>query len=185
MKLHLQINRQTVRLWLLSVAIGTGLTVFCFTAVQQALRLGVNEPQSELAEDTAYKLSHGSSPASVVPSTTIDESRSLAPFVTIVDRNNNVLASSGTIGSTVPLPPASSFPDSQKRGSNWFTWQHDDNRLRDATVIVPYSSGTTSGYVLAARSMKQVENTIRHIEVLAGLTLLGVFVAPILILLLI
>lgn len=185
MKNKQHFNRQTLRLWLLSVTIGTGLIVFTFAAVQQSLRLGLNDPQWQIAEDTAYQLSQGSSPSSVVPSGVVDESRSLAPFVTIVDSNIHVLASSGKIGNVVPLPPASSFPDAQKRGNNWFTWQHDNNTVRDATVIVPYSHGSSSGYVLVARSMKQVEHTIAHIMFLAALTLIGVLVVPALILLLI
>lgn len=183
MKQNWHLNRHTLRLWLLSVAIGSGLIVFSYTAVQQSLRLGLNDPQWQLAEDAAYQLSQGASPSSVIPSSVVDESRSLAPFVTIVDDNVQVLASSGKIGDTVPLPPASSFPDAQKRGNNWFTWQHDNNTVRDATVILPYHHGTASGYVLVARSMKQVENTIGHITVLAGLTFIGVLLAPALILL--
>ncbi len=179
------LNRSTLRLWLLSVAIGTGLIIFAYTAVQQSLRLGLNDPQWQIAEDTAYQLSQGASPSMVIPHDVVDESRSLAPFVTVVDNSAHVLASSGKIGNTVPLPPASAFPDAQKRGNNWFTWQHDDNTVRDATVIVPYHQGNHSGYVLVARSMKQVEDSIGHITALAGLTLIGVFLAPALILLLV
>lgn len=176
------ITRDTVRLWLLSVAIGSGLLIFAYAAVQQSLRLGLNEPQWQIAEDTAYQLSQGTAPAAVVPNSVVDESRSLAPFVTVVDQNGHVLASSGKIGGSVPLPPASAFPDAQKRGHNWFTWQHDNNAVRDAAVIVPYTDGGRLGYVLVARSMKQVEDTIGRITVLAGLTLLGVLLAPALIL---
>lgn len=184
MKQIQRLNRQTIRLWLLSVAIGTGLTLFAFVAVQQSLRLGLNDPQQQIAEDTAYRLSQGASPSSIIPSTVVDESRSLAPFVTVVDSNMQVQASSGRIGDITPLPPASAFADAQKRGS-WFTWQHDNNTVRDATVIIPYSHGNSSGYVLAARSMKQVENTISHIAMLAGLTFVGVLLVPALILLLV
>ena len=177
-------SRQTVRLWLLAVTLGGGLTVFAYTAVQQSVRLDLNNPQWQIAEDTAALLSQGAAPASVMPPTVVDEAQSLAPFVTIVDQRINVLASSGRIGSQVPLPPASAFPDAQRRGSNWFTWQHDNNTLRDATVIVPYG-GAHPGYVLVARSMRQAENTLGHITLLAALTLLGVLLAPTLILLLV
>jgi len=176
-----RMNRQSLRLWLLAVTIGSGLTIFAYTAVQQSLRLGLNDPQWQIAEDTAYKLTQGATPVSAIPSNIVDESKSLAPFVTVVDRNIHVLASSGRIGSIVPLPPPSAFPDAQKRGNNWFTWQHDNNAVRDATVIIPYQ-GLHPGYVLVARSMSQVENTIRHIAVLAGLTLVGVLLAPTIIL---
>src|SRR5579862_3700856 len=112
-----RLDRQALRLWLLSVTIGAGLILFAGTAVQQSLRLGLNDPQWQIAEDTAYQLSQGAAPSSVIPNNMVDESRSLAPFVTIVDSNIRVLASSGKIGTTVPLPPASSFPDAQKRGN--------------------------------------------------------------------
>src|ERR1700681_2273093 len=170
MRLLKRMDRQSLRLWLLAVTIGSGLTVFAYTAVQQSLRLSLNDPQWQIAQDTAYKLTQGASPASVLPNNTVDESKSLAPFVTIVDNNIHVLASSGRIGDSIPLPPPSAFPDAQKRGDNWFTWQHDNNTVRDAAVIVPYQ-GPHTGYVLVARSMSQVENTIGHIAVLAGLTM--------------
>ncbi len=184
MRLRRQINRQTIRLWLLTVTIGFGVIVFAYTAVQQSLRLSLNDPQWQIAQDAADKLTQGATPRSVLPSDQIDESKSLAPFVTVVDKNIHVLASSGKIGNIVPLPPPSAFPDAQKRGNNWFTWQHNNYTVRDAAVIVPYQ-GHNPGYVLVARSMSQVETTIEHISVLAGLTLLGVVIVPALILMLI
>lgn len=185
MPAHKKMTRQSVRLWLLAVTIGGGLLLFAYVAVQQSLRLGLNDPQWQIAEDAANKLNQGTAPASVVPTTIVDESKSLSPFVTIVDSDGKVLASSGKIGDKVPLPPTSAFPDSQKRTNKWFSWQHDNGQVRDAAVIVPYASGNNSGYVLAARSMSQVEDTIGHITLLAGLTLLGVILAPAIILFLV
>lgn len=178
-----KITRQSLRLWLLAVTIGVGLLLFGYVGLQQSLRMGLNDPQLQIAQDIASKLSQGAPPNSVVPTTLVDESQSLAPFVTIADNNINILASSGKIGDQVPLPPTSAFPDSQKRSNNWFTWQHDNDKVRDAAVIVPY--GNHAGYVLVARSMSQVENTIEYITVLAGMTLLGILTVPALIVLLI
>lgn len=133
----------------------------------------------------ADKLDSGAAtPQSIIPTNIVDESKSLAPFVTIVDKNGTVLATSGKIGDVTPLPPLSAFADSQNRANNWFTWQHDDNKVRDATVIVSYG-GKQPGYVLAARSMSQTEDTIEKITVLAAWTLLGILVAPALVILLI
>ncbi len=177
-----KITRQSLRLWLLVVTIGCGLLLFGYVGLQQSLRIGMNDPQLQMAQDIASKLSQGASASSVVPTTAlVDESQSLAPFVTIVDNNTRVLASSGKIGDRVPLPPTSAFPDSQNRSNNWFTWQHD--KIRDAAVIVPY--GNHAGYVLVARSMSQAENIIGYITKLAGLTLLGILVVPAIILLLV
>jgi hypothetical protein len=180
-----KITRQHVRLWLLVVVIGSGVTLFAYIAVQQSLREGLNAPQLQIADDTAAQLNNGALPSAVISPMKVDESTSLAPFTTIVDQHMHVLASSGSIGTIVPLPPASAFSDAQSRPSNWFTWQHDNNTLRDATVIVPFHHEGLSGYVLVARSMAQVEATIGHITVLAALTLLGVILAPAIILLLV
>ncbi|MDN5275216.1 MAG: hypothetical protein JWP06_1117 [Candidatus Saccharibacteria bacterium] len=174
-----KITRHSLRLWLLSVTIGVGLLFFGYISVQQSLRLGLNDPQVQMAEDIASQLSQGASPVSAIPTGSVDESQSLAPFVTIVNNNIDILASSGKIGDQIPLPPTSAFPDSQKPGNNWFTWQHD--KVRDAAVIVPY--GNHTGYVLVARSMGQVENTIGYITTLAGLTLLSVLIVPAIIIL--
>jgi hypothetical protein len=183
MKQRKRLTRESIKLWLLAVTIGGGVTLFAYVAVQQSLRLGLNNPQLQIAEDTAARLDGGAAPQSVVPALTVDEAQSLSPFVTIVDTHDHVLATSGKIGSVVPLPPASAFPDALKRGDSWFTWQHDNNTVRDAAVIVPFH-GAQSGYVLVARSMSQVEQTIGRITVLAGLTLIGVLLVPAIILLL-
>ena len=64
------------------------ITAFCALAYllsQQMLRLGANEPQVQLAQDTAARLSAGEAPASVVPAGTLDVGRSLAPFTILYD----------------------------------------------------------------------------------------------------
>ncbi len=166
-----------IRVCLLTIVIGFGLTLFSYIAVQQSLRLSLNQPQLQIAEDTAESLNQGASVQSVLPKVTVNETMSLSPFVTIVDSNIHVLASSGKIGNQIPLPPASAFPDSQKRSTNWFTWQHDNNSVRDAAVIVPFTSRHSSGYVLVARSMRQTESIIGRISVLAGFAFMGIVLA--------
>lgn len=185
MKAKRKLTRESLRLWLLAVTIGSGVLLFSYIAVQQSLRYSLNEPQLQIAQDAANQLSTGDkTPQSIIPTTSVDESRSLAPFVTIVDKNGSVLASSGKIGEVVPLPPLSAFSDAQKRTSTWFTWQHNNNTLRDAAVIVPFN-GKTSGYVLVARSMSQTEELISRITVFAAWTLLGILLVPALIIFLI
>ena len=93
MKRTKRTNRDNLRLWLVTVVVGFGIVLFAFVAVQQALRLGMNDPQLQIAQDTAAKLAQGATPAAVMPSEKVDESKSLATFVTIVDQNTKVLAS--------------------------------------------------------------------------------------------
>ncbi len=158
----------------LSIAIvGAGLVVFAYAAAQQTMRLGANDLPRQLAQDAAAKLAAGVKPADAVPVDKIDVQTSLSPFVIVVDKDANVLASSATMGD-LPLPPKSSFNNPKtNKGENVFTWQPKSG-VRQATVIVPYDGG----YVLAAHSLKSVEKNVEKLNQLAILTVLGVVAAP-------
>ncbi len=175
-KLQVQRSYSFLRLWVLASVIGVGIVLFSWLAVQQSMRLGANNPQWQIAGDDAARLKAGAAPSTVVPNLHINEASSLATFVTVTDRNRKVLVSSGEVDGRYPLPPAGSFTAALPKGYTWFTWQHDGG-VRDAAVIVPYS-GRHPGYVLVARSLRQVEDNETHIQNLALLTLVGVLVAP-------
>jgi hypothetical protein len=61
-------------------------------AVQQDLRLGANDPQLQLAEDTARALDAGTPATTLVATSKVDVATSLAPFLVIYDGAGNVLA---------------------------------------------------------------------------------------------
>ena len=173
MKYHLSL---AVRIWLSVTLVGTGLLIFGYTAVQQSMRLGANDPQWEMAHDGASRLANGTAPSEVVGSTSVELKTSLAPFTIVTDRNHNIMASSGHLNNVAVLPPNGSFAASLSRGSNWFTWQPASG-IREATVIMPYG-GAHPGYILVARSLSRVEQNIDVITRLALLTLIGIVVVP-------
>lgn len=161
------------KIYLSIAVVGAGLVVFAYAAAQQALRLGANDLPRQLAEDTAAKLNAGAKPSDVVSTDKVDVQSSLAPFVIVVDKDVNVLASSGTMGE-LPLPPKSSFNNPKtNKGENVFTWQPKPG-VRQATVIVPYAGG----YVVAAHSLRSVEKNVDKLNQIAILTVLGVVAAP-------
>jgi len=170
-----------VKTYFAIVIVGAGLLIFGYAAVQQTIRLGANDPQWQLVQDGSSRLGADASPAAVVGTSVIAMKSSLAPFTIVTDRNYHVVASSGRLGGATVLPPSGSFEASLKRGNNWFTWQPAAG-VREATIIMPFG-GTHPGYILAARSLSRVEQNIDIISRLAFFTLIGIVIAPAILLL--
>ncbi len=170
-------NQGLFKIYLAIVAVGLGLIVFAYMAVQQDIRISANMPQKQLAQDAADHLNAGATPSEVLPGgPAVDIKRSLAPFVVVTDKDMSVLASSVKLGD-LPLPPKQAFIDAGSRYEGAFTWQPQAG-VREAAVIMSYNGG----YVLASRSLHEAERTIDNLTKLAILTVLGVLVVPALIL---
>src|SRR5216117_420044 len=91
--------------WLPFAAAGTALTGLIYLTVQQVWRQSANDPQIQLARDAAEAISAGAAPQTVLPATSVDYSRSLAPFVMILSDSGDVVASSGHLAGEVrPIP---------------------------------------------------------------------------------
>jgi len=152
-------------------------TAFCglvYAAVQQSLRQGANDPQIQLAEDSADALARGEPVESVVPIATIDVARSLAPFMMVFDDNGATLASSGLLHGQVPALPAGVLDYVQQHGEDRVTWQPEPG-VRVAAVVVRYT-GTNSGYILAGRSLREVEKRESQVSFFAGATWLSTLI---------
>jgi len=148
--------------WLAVLVVSFGIVGFADLAVQQNYRLSANDPQIQMAEDAVAALQHGEVPTSVVGSSKVDVRNSLAPFEIIVDKQLHVLASTAEQPDpTQLLPPHGVFTDAAKKGELRFTWQTADGQ-RFATVVDP----TPNGFVVAARSLKEVEKRESNLFIL-------------------
>jgi hypothetical protein len=113
----------------------------------------------------------------------VDASQSLSPFIMVFDENGTLLESSMKVGDTLPVPPKGVFdftrsnsgevfsgplaPISRLRmqfasnvrpaGEDRITWQTAGG-LRFATVVIHFNASTSSGFVLAGRSLREVES---------------------------
>jgi hypothetical protein len=149
-----------LHVWLATCFMSVVLVGMVYVAVQQNYREDANDPQIQLAEDTAAALNAGRPASGLVSGEDVDMGASLAPFVIITDQNRHVLASSGQLNGRVPLPPAGSF-EQAAAGKGKYTDTPHENRItwqptagvREAAVIVSYHGG----YVVAARSLREVE----------------------------
>ncbi len=161
---------------LAAAALVSGLVLFGYASAQQAQRQGANDPQIQIAEDAAAALALGDAPASIVPEGRVDLARSLATWVTVVDRSNRPIASSAMLDGRVPVPP---------RGVLDFARRHREHRISWAprsgvrSAIVVCSAGTSGVVVIAGRSLREVEAREGQLVVMMLMTWIGALVAAV------
>ena len=90
--------------------------MLAYATVQQALRQGLNDPQIQMAEDTAYALNNGATIDSVITGTKVEMSRSLAPFIDIYDSNGKPMAGSGLLNGQLPDYPKGALDSAKQKG---------------------------------------------------------------------
>ncbi len=142
-------------LWLpaaVAVTVGVGAA---YAIGQHVLRSDANDPQTQIAEDTAVRLAQGASPRAVVGGSRVDLARSLATSVTVFDPSGHVAASSAVLNGHVPVPPNGALRVADDV-TNTITWQPQPG-VRQAAVIVGYHGDTGAGTVLVSRSLRLVE----------------------------
>jgi hypothetical protein len=149
--------------------------VYCtiYLAVQQALRIGANDPQIQMAEDAAARLGQGR-PVDPIGDA-VDVATSLAPFLIVYDPRGEVIASSARLAGRTPTLPAGVLRVATPDHENRLTWQPQPG-VRLASVVI----ATPQGYVLAGRSLREVERRERNAALMIGaawLVSLGVLAA--------
>lgn len=130
------------------ISCALGLVLF---EVHQNYRQNANDPQIQIAEDLANLVQSGQNTDNLNLPDRIDITQSLATFVVVYDTDHTPVAGSGYLNANSPIPPAGTFRDTENR----FTWE-PSNDVRIATVLVPIDKGN-KGYVLAGRSLREVE----------------------------
>jgi hypothetical protein len=163
-----ELARPIARIWL---PVAAGLTILAgtaYAALQQDLRQSANDPQIQLAEDAAAALATGVQPDSVLPAQHVDLGASLAPFVMVFDANGRVLASSGLLEGATPTLPNGVLQNAGEHGHSRLTWQPRPG-VREATVIQAVKGAPQARYVLAARSLREVDDRETNAEEVVGL----------------
>ncbi len=155
--------------------IATGLALALYAIPQQVLRTGANDPQIQLATDATALLEGGAAPSQAVPPGNVDMARSLAPFVIAYDDRGRPLASQAKLNGEVPAPPAGVFDYVRQHGEERVSWQPVLGSVRGVRIaaVVERVGGAHPGFVLAGRSMREVELRIAQVEQMAGLTWVG------------
>ncbi len=156
--------KNVLRTWLPLAVSVTALCLLLYVTVQQSLRQGANDPQIQMAEDAAAALNRGESAKSVVPASQVDIGSSLAPFVAVYAATGKPATSSGLLDGQLPDYPLGALQAAQHTGENRVTWQPSSG-VRIASVVVPCKDG----YVVAGRSLREVESRVSQMGTLIGL----------------
>lgn len=154
-------------------AIVTGLSGLLYASVQQDLRQSANDPQIQMAEDTAAKLADGQQVQNVVPAEKVDIANSLAPYIIVFDATGKPIASSVQLNGQTPTIPSGIFDYVRQNGEDRITWQPQSG-VRSAIVVTQFK-GPNSGFVLAGRSLREVEireDDIMHLILLGWIAIL-------------
>ncbi len=155
--------------------IATGVALALYAIPQQVLRNGANDPQIQLATDTVARLEDGAAPSEAVQAGNVDMARSLAPFVIAYNDQGQPLASQAKLNSGVPAPPAGVFDYVRQHGEERVSWQPILGKTRGVRIaaVVERVNGPHPGFVLAGRSLREVEAREAQVEQMAGLTWIG------------
>lgn len=155
-----------LKTWLVVVVVMTLILGIVYATAQQILRMNANDPQIQIAQDTAAALRDGAAPDEVLPYE-VDIATSLSPYVVIFDNSGKAIAGSGTLHGELPTMPIGVFENARRNGENRVTWQPEPG-VRSATVITHYS-GNEPGFVMAGRSLREVERRIDRLGQMIGL----------------
>jgi hypothetical protein len=154
--------------WIVPAGAVTACCVLTCLCAQQVYRQLANDPQIQMAWDIAAQLEHGADPSAAVPAAPVELSRSLAPFVMVLDDSGAVVASSARLRGQLRTPPAGVADFVREHGEERVTWQPEPG-VRVATVAVRYSRGA-GGVVIVGRSLEETE---RRIARFGSLVLIG------------
>jgi hypothetical protein len=143
----------------------TILSGLIYASVQQVYRTAANDPQIEKARDIAHRVSYKKPVAEFVNPDTVDLRQSLATFIQLYDNSGKLTASTGFIEKTAPIVPAGVLETARQKGEDDVTWQPVPE-VRLASVIV-YTGRRDGGYVLAGRSLLEVEKREANLQTMA------------------
>jgi hypothetical protein len=156
--------------WLPLAFLATVMAGLVYAAVQQNYRQSANDPQIQLAQDMAgaFSQGQGATAADAANLPKVEVSESLSPFVTVFTNDNRVVFSTGLINGGESIPPKGVFDYTRTHIENRITWEPKSG-VRIAAVMRYYKSGKGEGFVLAGRSLSEVEKRETQTLFLTGM----------------
>ena len=164
-----EISRRCIPL----AAVSTIICLLVYVAVQQSLRTGANDPQVQMAEDAVRALERGDAIEKVVPAGMVEIERSLAPFLMLYDADGHAIAGSGALRGQPAAPPPGVFAFVRENGEERVTWQ-PERGLRLAAVVIR-TSAKPAAFVLAARSLREIQKRADYTQNVAAGALVATF----------
>lgn len=162
---------------LVLAGISSMLALALYLIPQQVMRNGANDPQLEMATNLAARLDTSGVTGGLRKGalgsggSTVDMATSLSPFVIVYDDQGRPLGSTGQLDGQTPVLPKGVFDSVRAHGEERVTWRPGGGPR--IAAVVERVNGREPGFVLAGRSLTEVQARIDHVRNLAGLTWLG------------
>jgi hypothetical protein len=137
--------------------------------VHQNFRSSANDPQIQMAEDAAEALEKGVAIVTILGNSKVEIEKSLAPYLVMYDQAGKPVAGSGELNGKLPTLPEGVFKYAKNKGEDRITWQPEKG-IRSAIVVVSYNSpNAQGGFVMAGRSLREVEKREHQLTVRVAL----------------
>lgn len=143
---------RALRAWIPLAVLATVLAGTLYGVAQQQLRDGADDPQVQLAEDSAAQLAAGAPASAVAPPGPVDLAVSGAPWVAVYGLDRRPLAASARLDGGILPYPVAVFDNARPGHPDRVTWMPREG-VRQATVVVAW----TGGWVVSGRSLRRVE----------------------------
>jgi hypothetical protein len=99
---------------------------------------------------------------------------SLAPFVIVYDDNGKLLSSSGFLNNEVPVLPHGVLDYARANADDRITWQPASTTR--IAAIIKHFGGKTPGFIVAGRSMREIENRESQLLLMVAAAWVGLIV---------
>jgi hypothetical protein len=162
-------TRTVLRRWIPLAAVACAMALLVYVAVHQTIRRGADQPQVQLAEDAAHAFETGGD-TSLLPHARVALEASLAPFVNLYDADGAPLSGNGRLRGALLAPPRGIFATARTDGESRVTLM-PERGVRIAAVVRPIRGGL-GGFVVAGRSMREIEQQTRYV-LLASVNILA------------
>ncbi len=146
---------------LAAAALLSTLAILIYAAVQQSYRSAANDPQIQIARDIANDIGLHRAYHDFINSM-VNPQQSLAPFIQLYDGSGQLILSGNAINQIPFTIPKGVLTIAKQHGENVVTWQPAAGvRL---AAVAEYTGNTDTAYVVAARSLQEVENRERNLR---------------------
>lgn len=149
--------KQSVRNFIPLAVVITVLGGMIYGTGQYVMRQSANDPQMQIAEDAAVSLASMTMPPQLPPQK-VDMVKSLAPYLVLYNDRGKPVIGNVQLDGNIPVPPKGVLDAARSGKKNIVTWE-PRRGVRHAAVIVRVD-GERKGFVLAGRSLREVEKRI-------------------------
>lgn len=148
--------------WLpIGVAI-LALSGLVYCVGQQSYRQSANDPQIQIVEDVIGAIGQGQPADSLVPPQGSTElGKSLSPFLMVFNATGTLIGTSISVDGQNPSFPTQALEVAKMKGQSRITWQPKPG-VRAAVIVAPYKSDS-EGFIVAGRSLREVEMRIKQL----------------------